>query len=181
MLRPLALILIVALTGCAASPSTFTRPRDLYNPQEYPFYYDALWADLFWRCATPEGGGVGVQGYAIASMRSNMGIFLFEVQLKVRDAKGRILVDRWSYGDPLDADNITPIAFALAVPKPAEAVGYDLFYRFKSPDGNGNGGSTSQRRQEPRVVLVRGGLEVFGTVVDVCSERYRRKATPSAS
>jgi hypothetical protein len=180
MIRPLALILIVGLTGCAAAPSTFTRPRDLYNPQEYPFYYDALWADLFWRCAPPAGGGVGVQGYAIASTRTNMAIFLFEVGLEARDGKGNILFERWSYGDPFDADNITPIAFALDVPKAAEAVGYNLRYRFQSADGGGDGDGTSQRRQAPRVVLVQ-GFAVFGTVVDVCSDQYRRQTTPSAS
>jgi hypothetical protein len=174
MSRVLICVMALVLSGCAVSSSTIVRPSDLYDPPEYPFYYDALWADLFWRCITPEGGGIRVEGYAISSMRSSMAVLGFEVQLLARDAKGNILVDRWSWGDPIDADNITPIAFALAVPA---AAAYDLRYRFQAPDnGNGDGGGTGHRRQEPPVVLVRGGFEVFGTIEDVCSDQYRRKA-----
>ena len=163
MVRTVILIMALTLAGCAATSRTFTRPANLYDPPEYPFYYDALWADFFWRCPTPEEDGVRVEGYAVSSTRSNMGILRFEVVLRARDAKGNIVVERWTYGDPLDADNITPIAFALAVPKAADAVGYDLFYWFQSRDGNGNGNGTSHRRSEPRVVRVQ-GFGVFGTI-----------------
>lgn len=176
------LILALVLAGCAASASTFTRPRDLYNPSaEYPFYYDALYADLFWRCQTPEGGGVEVEGYAVTSMRSNLAMFRFEMQLLARDAKGNTVADDWSYGNPVDADNITPIAFTLTVPAAGDAVAHDLLYRFQVPDnGNGNGSGTSRGHHEPRVQLV-GGLPVFGTIEDACSDRYRRKAIPPGS
>ena len=84
MVRTLILIMALALAGCAATPRTFTRPANLYDPAGYPFYYDALWADFFWRCPTPpEEGGVQVEGYAVSSMRSNMvaarSLFLFDM------------------------------------------------------------------------------------------------------
>jgi hypothetical protein len=86
------LIFALVLAGCASPPSTFTRPIDLYNPPaEYTYYYDALYADLFWRCVTPERGGVNIEGYAVTSLRSNMAIFNFEVRLTARDAKGNPL------------------------------------------------------------------------------------------
>ncbi len=175
------LIMTLALAGCA-TPRTFTRPANLYDPAGYPLYYDALWADIFWRCPTPaEKGGVQVEGYAVSSMRFNVGMFRFQVILRARDQKGKILVEDWTWGDPIDADNITPIAFALTLPKVADAVGYDLYYSFQSQDGDGDGGDgVSQRREEPKVVLVQ-GFGVFGTIEDVCSDRHRRKPVPPAS
>ncbi len=181
MSRALMWFIALALTGCAVPSGTFTRPADLYNPPaEYPFYYDALWADLFWRCTTPEGGGVRVEGYAVSSMRSNVDVSDFEVQLLARDAKGNIVADSWTYGDRLHASNVEPVPFAIAVPAAGDAVGHDLRYRFQTAEnGNGNGGGTGHRRQEPRVVLV--GLEIFGTIEDVCDARYRRKDIPPQS
>ena len=182
MTRALMWFIALALTGCAVPSSTFTQPGDLYNPPaEYPLYYDALWADLFWRCITPEGGGVRVEGYAVTSTRSNMGVSMFEVRLLARDAKGKIVADRWTYGDRLEASNVEPVPFAIAVPAAGDAVGHDLRYRFQVPEnGNGNGGGTGHRRQEPRVVLV-DGLEIFGTIEDVCDAQYRRKDIPPQS
>jgi hypothetical protein len=172
------LILALALTGCALPPSTFTRPADLYNPPEYPFYYDALYADLFWRCKTPEGGGVRVEGYAVSSTRSSMALLDFEVRLIAQDAKGNILADRWTYGDRVDADNVTPIPFAIAVPAAGEGVRHELYYRFQVPDGNGNGNGTAQHGRRVRLVSA-AGQEIFGTIEDVCSDRYRRKDMPT--
>ncbi len=76
------LILALVLAGCASPPSTFRQPVDIYNPPaEYAYYYDALYADLFWRCVTPEQGGLRVEGYAVTSLRNNMAILNFEVRL----------------------------------------------------------------------------------------------------
>ncbi|MEE9521932.1 MAG: hypothetical protein V3W05_03915 [candidate division NC10 bacterium] len=174
------LILALALTGCAVSSGTFTRPTDLYNPPpEYPFYYDALYADLFWRCVTPEGGGVRVEGYGVSSTRTGTALYGFEVTLVARDAKGTILADPWIYGDPRDADNVTPTAFAISVPATGEGVGYDLRYRFQTPGGNGNG--RASRGRGVRLVQDTGAQEIFGTIEDVCSDKYRRKVTPPGS
>jgi hypothetical protein len=135
------LIFALVLAGCASPPSTFTRPIDLYNPPaEYTYYYDALYADLFWRCVTPERGGVNIEGYAVTSLRSNMAIFNFEVRLTARDAKGNVLAQRWTYGDRLSPSNLDPVPFAIAVPAADGVSRYDLYYYFMS-DGNGNGGS----------------------------------------
>ncbi len=52
------LILALILAGCASPPSTFRQPVDIYNPPaEYAYYYDALYADFFWRCVTPRARG----------------------------------------------------------------------------------------------------------------------------
>ncbi|MEE9534425.1 MAG: hypothetical protein V3W06_08390 [Acidimicrobiia bacterium] len=183
MSRALMWFIALALTGCAVPSSTFTRPADLYNPPaEYPFYYDALWADLFWRCTTPEGGGVRVEGYAVSSTRSNTAVSNFEVQLLARDAEGNIVADRWTYGALLHASNVEPVPFAIAVPAAGGAVGYDLRYRFQAPDGGDmiGGAGPGHRRQEPRMVLA-DGLEIFGTIEDVCDAQYRRKSIPPQS
>lgn len=177
MCRALIWFIALALTGCAVPSSTFTRPADLWNPPaEYPLYYDALWADLFWRCNTPERGGVRVEGYAVSSTRSNLAVLRFEVQLVTRDAKGHILADRWTYGDRLHASNVEPVPFAIAVPAAGGAVGYDLRYRFQVDDG----GDGKDARQGPRVMLV-DFLEIFGTIEDVCDARWQRKVIPPES
>ncbi len=183
MTRALMCIIVLALTGCAVPSSTFRQPADLYNPPaEYPLYYDALWADLFWRCITPEGGGVRVEGYAVSSTRSGMGVSFFEVRLLARDAKGNIVADRWAYGDRLEASNVEPVSFAIAVPAAGDAGGYNLRYRFQVHEG-GDGSPAAgpgHRRQEPRMVLV-DGLEIFGTIENVCDAQYRRKDIPHQS
>ena len=175
------LILALALTGCALPPSTFTRPADLYNPPaEYAYYYDALWADLFWRCTTPEGEGVRVEGYAVSSLRNNMAFFNFEVRLFALDAKGNILADRWTYGNTTGAVRLEPVSFAISVPAAGEEVRYDLYYRFESMDGGGQARG-GHRRQQVRLVVFGAGMEVFGTIEDVCGERWRRKDMPLRS
>lgn len=180
MYRLLYFILALALAGCASS-STFTRPADLYHPVGFPSSYDALFADLFWRCVTPKDGGVKVEGYAVTSMRSNMGIIDFQVRLIALDGKGNILADRWKYGDLLNASNIEPVPFTVALPATGDVAGYDLYYSFKTPDGNGNGGGQAMRpRQGTRVRLV-AGFDYFGTIKDVCGAKYRRKEAPPES
>lgn len=175
MVRPLTLILVVAVSGCAASSSGFARPADLYNPPaEYRFHYDALYADLFYRCTPAEGGGVRVDGYAVSSTRTGMSLMNFEMHLDARDAKGNVVASRWSYGDPINADNVTPIAFVLSVPSAGDGVRYDLRYRFQVPEGNGNG----MARRGAGVRLVSGGQLIFGTVEDACSDRHQRKTRP---
>ncbi len=176
------LILALVLTGCAVPASTFTRPADLYHPGEYPMTHDALYADLFWRCATPEGGGVRVDGYAVSSTRTGTALFGFEVRLVARDAKGNRLADRWVYGNPMDVDNITPTAFTLSVPATGEGVRYDLDYRFAVPEGNGDGQTRIDRGRRVRLAAQgAGAMEIFWTIEDVCGDRYRRKAPPPGS
>ena len=181
------LILALALTGCALPPSTFTRPADLYNPpEEYAYYYDALYADFFWRCVTPERGGVRVEGYAVSSLRNNIAILDFEVRLFALDAKGNILGDRWTYGDRLSPSNLDPVPFAITVPAAADVVRYDLYYYFEVPEWHGNNGGDGgaqgrPRIQRVRVVLASMGLDYFGTIEDVCGGRWQRKLLPPAS
>jgi hypothetical protein len=158
------LILALALTGCASSPSTFTRPADVYNPVEYPSYYDALSADLFWRCKTPDVGGGTIEGYAVSSTRENLPISNFEVALFARDAKGKTVAKRWTYGDRLSASQFQPVPFQISVAAVEGVARYDLYYAFQIP---GERRRWSERR--------------FGTIEDVCSDRWRRKAEPPAS
>lgn len=166
------LILVLILAGCA--PSAFTPPADIYHPVEYPFYFDAVQADLFWRCTTPEGGGVRIEGYALSSLRSSMPIYDFQVRLFARDAQGKILADRWTYGDLSSAKRYEPIPFAISVPATGEAVHYDLFYWFQTPGGGNGGGRGAQR--DPGIVLARTGLQpVSWTIQDVCDDRWRQK------
>ena len=166
MYRYVILILAVTLTGCASSPSTFARPADVYNPNpaEYPSYYDALSADLFWRCTTPDVGGVSVEGYAVASTRENLPISNFQVTLTARDAKGNELAKRWTYGDRLGPTQYQPVPFTISVPAVKRVGRYDLYYTFEIP-------GERRRRNEQR----------FGTVEDVCSGRWRRNVKPPAS
>jgi hypothetical protein len=159
------LLLMLAL-GCASSPNTFVRPADVYNPNpvEYPSYYDALSADLFWRCMTPEVGGVRVEGYAVASTRENLPISNFQVTLTARDAKGNELAKRWTYADRLGPTQYEPVPFTISGPATERVARYDLYYAFDIPG--------ERRRWNERR---------FGTVEDVCSDRWRRKVKPPAS
>lgn len=173
------LIVALVLAGCTMSPSNFIQPADLYHPTEHPFAYDAFYADLFWRCTTPQGGGVLVEGYAVSSMRDYMALFDFQVRLIARDARGKILGDRWTYGDRLTASNIEPVPFAISLPAAGERVRYDLYYTFQVPDvgGQARGGQGS------KLVRLVGmdGYEVFGTIDDVCGARWRKKAVKPSS
>jgi len=165
-----SVILVLILAGCALSPSPFTQPADIYHPLEYPFYFDALQADLFWRCTTPEGGGVRIEGYALSSLRTSTPIYNFQVRLIARDAQGGILADRWTYGDLISASRYEPIPFAISVPATGEGVHYDLFYWFQYPSGNGGRGS-----ERPEIVLARATLlPVSWTIEDVCDDRWRK-------
>ena len=181
MYRSVIFIMALVLTGFAVSASTFVRPPDLYNPpMDYPFRYEALYTENFWRCNTPEGGGVRVEGYAVSSTQSSVSFWEFEVRLIARDATGKILADQWSYGNPIDADNITPVAFALSVPTAGEGIRYDLYYRLLVHDGGG-----AARGGHPGHAVVRlvrsEGLYDSGTIHDVCSDQYLRKAVPPGS
>jgi hypothetical protein len=131
---------------------------------EYPSYYDALSADLFWRCMTPEVGGVMVVGYAVASTRENLPIHNFAVTLYARDAKGNELARRWTRGDRVSASQIQPVPFTISVPAAEGVAGHDLFYALQVPVGG-------RRRSERR----------SGRVEDVCGDRWQRKATPPGS
>lgn len=158
MFRYLMLILPLILIGCASSPSTFNRPADLHNPNpgEFPSHYDALSADLFWRCKTPDVGGRSVEGYAVASTRENLPIRNFSVTLFARDAKGSTVTRRATWGDRLSPSQFQPVPFTITVPAAEGVARYDLFYSFHVLDG---------REQVSRI----------GTVEDACGERWRRK------
>ncbi len=177
------LIVALVLAGCASPASTFRQPADVYNPPaDYAYYYDALYADLFWRCVDGERGGVHVDGYAVTSLRSNMAILNFQVRLFARDAKGEKLGEGWTYGDRLSPSNLDPVPFTIAVPAAEEVARYDIYYNFEVPDGNGNG-TTSQitpRVRKARIKLA-AGLTYFGTIEDVCGARWQRKVTPPES
>lgn len=161
MIRCLILGLAVALTACGTS-STFQRPANVTNPVAYNYYYDALYADVFYRCTTPEAGGLGVDGYAISSASSGNAIENFQVRLFAKDAKGTTVADRWTYGDRLVADLQTPVPFRISVPAAGEGIRYDLYYNFDVRE---------ERMRNPH----------FGTIEDVCGGRHRRKEVPPAS
>jgi hypothetical protein len=175
-------ILVLVLAGCATqqspfqqSPFTFTQPADIYRPAEYPYYFDAVQADLFWRCATPEGGGVRVEGYALSDLRSNLPIYDFQVQLFARDAKGEILADRWTRGDRTIAARYEPIPFAISVPATGEGVHYDLFYWFQYPGGGGGDGGRGALRGPGIVHAQASLLPVSWTIQDVCDDKWRQR------
>ncbi len=179
MYRYLILALALGVTACGPK-STFRQPVDIYNPPpEYAYYYDALYADFFWRCVTPEQGGLRVEGYAVTSLRNNIAILDFEVRLFALDAKGNILGDRWTYGDRLSPSNLDPVPFAITVPAADDVSRYDLYYYFVSGGNGGNGGAA---QAPPRVQRVRiklaAGLTWFGTIEDVCGVRWQRKVLP---
>ncbi len=161
MYRSLIVALAFTLTACDPK-STFKRPANVQNPVEYNYYYNALYADVFYRCTTPEAGGLGVDGYAISSASSGSAIENFQVRLFAKDAKGNTVADRWTYGDRLVADLQTPVPFRISVPTAGEGIRYDLYYSFVVDD----------EREK---------LQQFGTVKDVCGGRYRRKEVPPGS
>ncbi len=161
------LILALVLAGCASPPSTFRQPADVYKPSaEYAYAYDALYADFFWRCVTPEDR-TSVRGYAVSSLRNAVGLVNFEVHLTARAAKGEKLAEGWTYGDRLNAANSEPVPFAVSVPAAGEGVRYDLYYQFVVPGESGRGGHS--------------GMNYFGTIEDVCGPRYQRKQVPPGS
>ncbi len=161
------LILALVLAGCASPPSTFSRPADVYNPPaEYAYAYDALYAEIFWQCVTPEDR-TNVRGYAVSSLRNIKGLVNFEVHLTARAAKGEKLAEGWTYGDRLNAAQSEPVSFRVSVPPADDVSRYDLYYQFVVPGEEGRGGHS--------------GLNYFGTIEDVCGPRYRRKQVPSGS
>ncbi len=175
------MIVALVIAGCASAPSSFKQPADLYNPPaEYANYYDALYADFFWRCVTPEDRMLRVRGYAVSSLRNAVGLVNFEVRLTARAVKGEKLAEGWTYGDRLNAAQSEPVPFAVSVPAADDVSRYDLYYYFVVPDGNGNGGGSAQA--PPRVQRVRiklaAGLDYFGTIEDVCGVRWQRKVLP---
>ncbi len=134
------MILTLVIAGCASSPSRFTRPADVYNPSaEYAHAYDALYAELFWHCVTPEDR-TSVRGYAVSSLRNAVGLVNFEVRLTARAAKGEKLAEGWTYGDRLNAANSEPVPFAVSVPAAGKGIRYDLYYHFLVPGESGRGG-----------------------------------------
>ncbi|MFQ5656644.1 MAG: hypothetical protein ACE5G5_03825 [Candidatus Methylomirabilales bacterium] len=153
-------ILVLILTGCASSQSTFKRPNDLYypNPVAYPYHYGDSFIDLFYRCTRPQAGGVLVEGYGVSSMNANVPVLNFEVKLTARSAHDRRLARKWTFGDDLDASPFDPVPFEVSVPVSSEAARYDLYYDFQYPDS-------------------RAYQDQFATVKDVCGSRWRRKAS----
>ncbi len=162
------MILALVIAGCASPPSTFRQPVDIYNPPaEYAYYYDALYADFFWHCVTPEDRTVRVGGYAVSSLRNAVGLVNFEVRLTARGAKGEKLAEGWTYGDRLNAAQSEPVPFAVSVPAADDMSRYDLYYQFVVPGEGGRGGHS--------------GMNYFGTIEDACGPRYRRKQVPPGS
>jgi hypothetical protein len=158
------MILALVIAGCASPPSTFTRPADIYNPSaEYAYAYDALYAELFWHCVTPEDRTI-VGGYAVSSLRNMVGLVNFEVRLTARAAKGEKLAEGWTYGDRLNATQSEPVPFAVSVPAGGEGVRYDLYYQFVVPGESGRGGHS--------------GMNYFGMIEDACSAQWQRKVVP---
>lgn len=158
------LIVALVLTGCASSGSTFTRPADVFNPVDYTHRYDGLFAVLFWRCVGPEETGVNVEGYAVGSMRTGVGLNNFQVRLTARDSKGSALAVRSAWGARLNARQFEPVPFQISVPAAGEGGRYDIYYSFRVRE-------PGERRDQVR----------FGTIEDVCGDRWQRKATPPGS
>ena len=135
------IVIAVVLAGCASPPSTFTRPADVFNPSaEYTYAYDALYAELFWHCVTPEDRTT-VGGYAVSSLRNMVGLVNFEVRLTARAAKGEKLAEGWTYGDRLNAAQSEPVPFAVSVAAADDVSRYDLSYQFVVPGESGRGGA----------------------------------------
>ena len=158
------LIVALVLTGCASSASTFTRPADVFNPVDYTHRYDGLFAVLFWRCVGPEETGVNVEGYAVASTRTGVGLNNFQVRLTARDSKGSALAVRSAWGARLNARQFEPVPFQISVPEAGEGIRYEIYYSFRVRE-------PGERRDQVR----------FGTIEDVCGDRWQRKATPPGS
>ena len=163
MYRSLIFSLALFLTACGPK-STFKRPADIYNPNPtaYPFHYGSPYVDIYWRCTTPEAGGLSVGGYTATSDNQNLPPQNFSVILKAFNAKGEKLTQRFVYGDSLNPDQFDPVPFEVSLPAVAGAAKYDLYYDFFVRDG-------------------RDKLQQFGTVNDVCGGRYRRKEVPPGS
>ncbi len=151
-----SVILALIITGWMMPSRAFSQGSDLYDPANYPFYYNALYADLFWRCKTTDVRGVGLEGYAVSSRGEP--IAKFQVRLIARDPKGKQLSDRAAYGKSQSAHLSAPIPFAIAVPTGGETVRHDLLYSFEVPSED-----RTSRRQ-------------FGTAEDACGGRWRRQA-----
>ena len=162
MSRFLILALALALTACAKS--TFQRPGDLFNPsaEAYPFHYGSPYIDMFYRCTTPEVGGVSINGYTATSMNQNLPPQNFSVILKAFNAKGQKLTERFAYGDDLAPDQFDPVPFEVSLQAVEGVARYDLYYSFVVRD---------ERMK----------TQQFGTVQDVCGNRWRRKEMPPAS
>jgi hypothetical protein len=150
------LILALAVATWTWCPSAFAQASDVYNPANYPFHYDALYAELFWRCKTPDAGGVRVEGYAMSSRGD--AISKFEVRLIARDAKGKKLADRSAYGKLLHATQYKPVPFEISVPAGGEKVRHELSYSFEVPSEE------------------RSSRDQFGAVEDACGGRWRQQA-----
>lgn len=150
------LILALILTTWSVTPSTFAHAADVYDPANYPFYYDALYADLFWRCKTPDVGGVGIEGYAMASRGAS--VSNFEVRLIARDAQGKKLADRSAYGESIHTYQFKPVPFQIAVPAGGEKIRHDLLYSFEVP------------------TETRDNAHQFGSIENACGEKWRRQA-----
>jgi hypothetical protein len=123
---------------------------------------------------------VRVEGYAVSSLRNNMAFFNFEVRLFALDAKGDVLADRWTYGDTIGAVRLVPVSFAISVPAAGDEIRYELHYRFESTDGSG-AALRGHGGQQVRLVVFGAGVEYFGTIQDVCGDRWRRKDMPHQS
>ena len=164
MYRTLIAALTLALTACGAK-STFQRPGDIFNPSAtaYPFHYGSPYIDMFYRCTTPAGGGISIDGYTVTSPNQNLPPQNFQVTLSAWDAEGHKLTQHFTYGDDLAPDQFDPVPFEISLPAVAGAVEYDLYYDFYVADRGS------------------GKLEEFGTVKNVCGGEYRRKAEPAGS
>ncbi|MFQ5947028.1 MAG: hypothetical protein ACE5NC_12415 [Anaerolineae bacterium] len=157
MWRYVILIMALVAAGCA-SGGDFKRPANLYNPslERFPFHYGTPYIDMFWRCTTPEAGGVGVDGYTATSTNQDEPPQNFGLTLQAFNADGQKLTERFAWGWDLIPDQFDPVPFQVAVPAAAGAVRYDFYYSFYVKDGLSK-------------------LSQFGTVKDVCGQRWRRK------
>jgi hypothetical protein len=158
MWRYVILILALVVTGCATGED-FKRPADLYNPSmaRFPFHYGTPYVDLFWHCGTSQAGGTSVDGYTATSTNQDEPPQNFSVILKAFNADGQKVTERYTWGDDLLPSQFDPVPFEVAVPAVAGVARYDLYYSFYVLDG-------------------RDKLSQFGTVKDVCSDKWRRKA-----
>lgn len=149
-------ILALALTLSACS----SVPAKLYNPVDYPFSENVQYADLYWRCQTPEGGGARVEGYAMNRMHSDLPVDNLEVRLIARDTKGKTVSQHQSRGNVLDPSTRTAVHFKVSTTTAGEGIHYDLYYHFKVPgevslvDHAGTipdvcGGQASEKRSKP--------------------------------
>ncbi len=157
MWRSVVVMLLLVAAGCASS-GEFKRPANLYDPEmaRFPFHYGTPYVDLFWRCTTPADGGGGADGYAVASTNVNLAPQNFGVTLQGFNADEQKVIERFAWGWNLIPGQVDPVPFQVAVPAAAGVVRYDFYYSFYVQEG---------RQKQPQ----------FGTVQDVCGERWRRK------